>query len=62
MEAYLLGSNGQFTFSSSSQWTNKDKWGSLYRDYKKKHDYQNVTGHNEKYQNMSVKYKVSQGF
>ncbi len=41
--------------------TYKDKWGSFYGDYKKIHEYQNVTCHNEEYQNMSVKNKVSQG-
>jgi hypothetical protein len=41
--------------------TYKDKWGSFYGDYKKTHDYQNVTCHNEKYWNMSIKNKVSQG-
>jgi mannose/fructose/N-acetylgalactosamine-specific phosphotransferase system component IIB len=29
--------------------TYKDKWGSLYGDYKKIHDYQNVTCHNAEY-------------
>ncbi len=35
--------------------TYKDKWGSFYGDYKKIHDYQNVTCHNVEYQNMSIK-------
>jgi len=41
--------------------TYKDKWGSLYGDYKKIHDYQNVTCHNEEYWDMSTKDKVSHG-
>jgi hypothetical protein len=38
--------------------TCKDKWGSLYGDYKKIHDYQSVIGHNEKYWDMFVEDKV----
>jgi hypothetical protein len=41
--------------------TYKDKWGSLYGNYKKIHDFQSVTCHNEEYWDMSTKYKVSQG-
>ncbi len=41
--------------------TCKDKWGSLYGDYKKIHDYQSVIGHNEKYWDMFVEDKVLQG-
>jgi len=36
-----------------------NKWGYLYGDYKKIHDYQNVTSHNEKYWDMFVEDKVS---
>jgi hypothetical protein len=38
--------------------TYKDKWGYLYGDYKKIHDYQSVIGHNEKYWDMFVEDKV----
>jgi hypothetical protein len=33
----------------------------LYGDYKKIHDYQNVSNHNEEYHDMSIKDKVLQG-
>jgi hypothetical protein len=41
--------------------TYKNKWVSLYGDYKKIHEFQSVTCHNEKYWDMFAKYRVSQG-
>ncbi len=41
--------------------TCKNKWGSLYGDYKKIIDYMGVIGYNEDYWEMSTKDKVTQG-
>jgi len=39
----------------------KDKWGSLYGDYKKINDFRSVTSHNENYWEMSIEDKLAQG-
>jgi hypothetical protein len=54
-----LMANSQFHYHHHySRPTCKDKWGSLYGDYKKIHDYQSVISHNEKYWDMFVEDKV----
>lgn len=41
--------------------TCKGKWGFMYGNYKRIHDYLCVTNHNENYWEMFVKYKATQG-
>jgi hypothetical protein len=47
--------------SITSTYQPKNKWGFLFGDYKKKHDYMSGTKHNEKYWDMYVEEKITQG-
>ncbi len=56
----IVTGNGRFEHFHSGM-AYKDKWGSLYGDYKNINAYKIVTCHNEDYWEMSTKNKLAQG-